>query len=66
MVVLAVAQPRRGACLFLSPGTGQALLLPLFSFARPVSFFLAGTGKTLIARACAAQTNACFLKLAAA
>lgn len=23
-----------------------------------------GTGKTLLARACAAQTNACFLKLA--
>ena len=28
-------------------------------------FDLAGTGKTLLARACAAKTNACFLKLAA-
>lgn len=25
---------------------------------------LTGTGKTLLARACAAQTNACYLKLA--
>lgn len=25
---------------------------------------VAGTGKTLLARACAAQTNACYLKLA--
>jgi len=31
-----------------------------------IAFFLTmiGTGKTLLARACAAQTNACFLKLA--
>ena len=31
--------------------------LPLYSFRE-------GTGKTLLARACAAQTNACYLKLA--
>jgi len=31
--------------------------------ARP--FSLVGTGKTLLARACAAQTEACYLKLAA-
>ena len=33
----------------------------LVSFVTPGLCFLAGTGKTLIARACAAQTNACFL-----
>ena len=29
-----------------------------------IVFVIIGTGKTLLARACAAQTNACFLKLA--
>jgi 26S proteasome regulatory subunit T5 len=30
----------------------------------PLLIFLIGTGKTLLARACAAQTKACYLKLA--
>lgn len=54
----------KGALMYGPPGAFSSP--SLLSLRRPLTLFrLAGTGKTLLARACAAQTDACFLKLAA-
>lgn len=54
-------KPPKGCLMYGPPG----VLLSLLSLTPSTNgFILAGTGKTLLARACAASTKACYLKLA--
>lgn len=55
--ILGITPPK--GCLMYGP-PGECVLL----CQRPIAYETTGTGKTLLARACAAQTKACYLKLA--
>ena len=52
-------KPPKGCLMYGPPGACRSHVPPLSPHLQNV-----GTGKTLLARACAAQTNACYLKLA--
>lgn len=56
-------QPPKGVLLYGPPGTGKILFFQLFKKVKLFCVFFF-KGKTLLARACAAQTKSTFLKLA--
>src|SRR4051794_7379994 len=55
-------KPPKGCLMYGPPGTIHSLQVIFRS--QLLILFIQGTGKTLLARACAAQTKACYLKLA--